>query len=225
MRSLEWPSHFAIQANTSRNVCTTPKVHTRNIGWTNVSWYCLLMYPGYILVFVVLELVFKRGLIRANVVDSMKTFTYAEIQDQVAVGRSLFVYEHTVLDLTRFMPRHPGSNLLQPYLGTEISRFIYGGFMCGKNLIYRHSTSTDDVIALTTVGHVLPSFPLVLPSKQVSPHFLAGASDAGTWKLATKEDLGHGHAIFGFASPLHKVRALIPGVAHCGTYLTVFSSE
>ena len=172
------------------------------------------MYPGYGLVIFVLELVVKRGLIRSTSLGVMKTYTYAEIQDEVRAGRGLFVYEHTVIDLTRYMLKHPGVNLLEPYVGTEISRYIYGNFMCGKNEIYRHSTSTDDVIALTRVGFVEPSFPLFTLLCDLQ-------SSQKPWKLIAKKDLGHGHALFSFGHQHTKVQAIIPGVNHCGTYVTV----
>lgn len=52
-----------------------------------------------------------------------------EFKERVLKGQQLVILDDLVLDVTKFMPNHPGGKfLLQANIGRDISKYFYGGY-------------------------------------------------------------------------------------------------
>lgn len=166
-----------------------------------------------------------------------KAYTYSEIDEEVAKGRLLFVFEYTVVDMTMFMSKHPGRNMLDQYVGTEIGRYIYGGFPCGSGQRYFHSSSALDIIERLKCGYVEPSFSLTFggkndkametifkleePSFPVTVDVKNDINMNIIWKLESREKASSVHMIMRFSCDSKKATAIVPGINFCGTHISV----
>ena len=171
------------------------------------------MYPGYMLVVIATSCLFSKFFIKREN-NEVNNYTYQKLESEVHNGRRLFLYEHEVLDMSSYMDLHPGNKLVDEYVGTEISRYIYGGFPCGNGYIYPHSDITDIVVSKLHCGTVTPLFSLI----QATPGLEAKKD---VWKLVDRERTTPIHSIIKFSCGDTKVTTIVPGVNFCGSYLSV----
>ena len=172
------------------------------------------MYPGYLLLFIICELLLRKKFMRCSE-EEPKQYTYEEIKVEAINGRELFLYDNNVCDLTSYMDWHPGKNLLKEHVGMEIGRYIYGGFSGSDSRVQYHSGRAKDIIDKTVCGTVKPIFELVLSQNP----------EEGKWKIVGKEQFTKIHQVIRFSLPGTKITAMAPGVNHCGTYVKVYSKS
>lgn len=168
------------------------------------------MYPGLLLLIVLLELIFRKIIVKSTD-RKFKTYTYDEIEVEVRDGQALFVFENNVLDLTNFMHLHPGNKLINDYVGTDVSPYIYGAFPCLSSLKNIHSDGALNVIGRLSCGTINFPFPI----------FISLNENMRTWKLIEREKATKVHSIITFSCPDCKVIMFVSGVNQCGTYVTV----
>jgi cytochrome b involved in lipid metabolism len=55
--------------------------------------------------------------------------TEEKFEEEILKGKRLWILDDMVLDLTYYMPNHPGGAfLLEQNIGRDISKFFYGGY-------------------------------------------------------------------------------------------------
>jgi len=174
----------------------------------------LIFWGAAILIYGILNIILYK-VIFTKFENKPAEYTYENIKNQVNLGKHLFVYENDVLDLTDYLPLHPGSNLLENYSGTEISRFIYGGYY-SKGYKHFHSDFVNILIERYKCGNIKSQFKLYENSDDKS-------NDAcKIWKLTDRIKVSSIHSIMQFTNKSMNVVSFLYGINHCGCYITVF---
>jgi cytochrome b involved in lipid metabolism len=64
------------------------------------------------------------------VTNELKSTISEEVFEELVLkGKHLFILDDLVLDLTDYIPNHPGGAfLLQHNIGRDVSKFFYGGY-------------------------------------------------------------------------------------------------
>ena len=64
------------------------------------------------------------------VTNELKSTISEEVFEELVLkGKHLFILDDLVLDLTDYIPNHPGGAfLLQQNIGRDVSKFFYGGY-------------------------------------------------------------------------------------------------
>ncbi len=169
------------------------------------------MYPGYALLFIFAEIMVKKMAVWSPVTQK-KDYTYEEVQREARGGRSLFVIENKVCDLTKYMLHHPGKQLLDEYVGTEIGRYVYGGFPSKDRRVQFHTPEAFSIMQDQCCGTVRPILDL-------------GVAPNSAWRIANRQSASKVHYIIQFASPPNKLPAILPGINFCGTYIKLKSRK
>lgn len=185
------------------------------------SWWCLFIYPAYIMICIFIEILFRKLISKSSEFVNPRDYSYKQIKEEIDNGQMLFIYENTVIDAKKFIYQHPGKNLLDNYIGTEISRYIYGGFPCGNGLIYLHSESTNEIIERLKCGNVIPLFSLLFTAN----NNIQSIDSDMRWKVTSRENVTSVHKIIRFSCGTNKINGIIPGVNHCGCYISVCSKQ
>lgn len=147
--------------------------------------------------------------------------TYSYVENEIAQGRQLVVYEDTVVDIQPYSHLHPGADgLLKAYIGQEIGRYIYGGFPCANLNPHNHSDESIQLIETLKVANLdnatrdkifLPLDNTVTDSKN------------STWTLIGKKKVNSAHTVFRFKCEHFRSCLALPGVDHCGKFFTLGS--
>ncbi len=171
------------------------------------------MYPLYGLLFLATEFIVNRFFVHSPISQQSREYTYAEILQETREGKGLFVLEDVVCDLTKFMRFHPGTQLLREHVGTEIGRYIYGGFPARDGRVQLHSPQAWDIVRAQQCGTVRPAFRLPVAPDSV-------------WHISAREMLTKVHCAVHFTSFLAgRIPAISAGVNLCGMYIRLRSQR
>ncbi len=155
--------------------------------------------------------------------------SYEQFYEEIARGHRLVVLEETVVDIGTFLSIHPGgSDVLKAnvgkrlggiVVGTEISRYYYGGFRFRGRETHTHSEASIHLLTNMSAGTIKSALKpkIFRPIKQQPEEAL----EKEVWKLVSKKMLSSSHGVFQFRSPNYKVAAILPYFDHCGKYFTV----
>ncbi|CDW80902.1 cytochrome b5-like heme steroid binding domain containing protein [Stylonychia lemnae] len=84
----------------------------------------------YILLWVLIEIMYQVFLRRESPFkSSMIKITVQEFESRVQSGQKLVLLDDFVLDVSKYMPNHPGGKFsLEANIGRDVSKFFYGGY-------------------------------------------------------------------------------------------------
>ena len=146
---------------------------------------------------------------------------YDFVENEIARGRKLMVYEDSVIDVEAYVDNHPGiDGLLNAYIGKEIGRYMHGGFPCGTFKSHDHSYESLELIKrlkIATLSNTSKDH-IFLP-------LIAGRGDHmdSYWTLIGKKRINNAITLFRFKCPDYRSSSMLPGVSHCGKYFTVIN--
>lgn len=162
-----------------------------------------------------------------------KITSYEQMFEAIKNGHKLFVLEDTVIDLDSFSAIHPGgSDVLKSYIGklhyfkfkigTEVSRFYYGGFQGLSKEVHNHTGTAFSIARNLSAGIIRCNLQQKI-FKPIKPQY-ENMVEHEKWKVCSKKMVSGVHAVFQFRSPNFKVAGMLPFFDHCGKYYTVFKN-
>lgn len=179
------------------------------------SWFVLFLWLGAALVYVLFEMLLHK-VIFTKIESEPVTYTCENIREYISRGKKLFVFEDKVLDLANFLPLHPGSNLLENYIGTEIGRYIYGGYNSNESKNY-HTEFAEVLIEKYKCGNLQPQYKLFeMPSDN------SNDENSKLWKISDRISVSKVHSLITFTNKSSNTTQFLYGLDHCGCYITVF---
>jgi cytochrome b involved in lipid metabolism len=91
-------------------------------------------------------------------VPENRIFTYASVREENAKGRELVIFEDNVIDVKKFLERHPGhADPIKDTQNREIGRWIYGGYSW-RNKEHQHSDDAHGLLMKYSVGKLDMNF-------------------------------------------------------------------
>ena len=122
---------------------------------------------------------------------SQHSFTMQEVNQAVAGGQKLYIFDNLVLDIGDFTHLHPGGKFnLTHNIGRDISKFFNGGYVLVNgqgNKPYTHSMAALDIVKTMVVG-VIEGQEAVVDGKFTITDKRQVNSDTSTFTFAAEQD-------------------------------------
>jgi len=174
----------------------------------------VLLWPGAILIYLLFELLLRKAIFKTKE-KTQQYYSFENLRDETNKGKKLFIYEYKVLDITDFLPLHPGKNLIDNYPGYEVGRFIYGGHF-SKGYRNFHSNFAKTLIKKYQCGYLKPQFSLYdITAKNYT-------QAPQIWRMTERIKVTAIHAIIKFTCSQNEAIPFLYGVNHCGCHIAVF---